>query len=126
MKTTHLPAVLGALLAQPVHAADPVKVNALSFSGAELKMYFALSVKMAGGIGKFAHVRTPAPIDKLDVMRMNRDTFYSAAIFDLDAGPVTITMPDAGERFMSLLIVKEDHYAPHTLIMSIATLASET
>ena len=27
---------------------------------------------------------------------MNRDTLYSAAVFDLDAGPVTITLPDAG------------------------------
>ena len=126
MKTTHLPAVLCALLAQPVHAADPVKVNALNFACAESDTNFARSVKIAGGIGKFAHIRTPAPIDKQDVMRMNRDTRCSAAIFDLDAGPVTITMPDAGQRFMSLLIVNEDHYAPHTLFMSIATLLSET
>ena len=33
-------------------------------------------------------------------------------MFDLDAGPVTITMPDAGKRFMSLMIVNEDHYVP--------------
>ncbi len=32
-------------------------------------------------------------------------------MFDLDAGPVTITLPDAGNRFMSLLIIDEDHYA---------------
>ena len=33
-------------------------------------------------------------------------------MFDLDAGPVTITMPDAGKRFMSLMIISEDHYVP--------------
>ena len=33
------------------------------------------------------------------------------AVFDLDAGPVTITLPDAGNRFMSMLIIDEDHYA---------------
>jgi hypothetical protein len=33
-------------------------------------------------------------------------------VFDLEAGPVTITMPDAGKRFMSLMIINEDHYAP--------------
>jgi hypothetical protein len=44
-------------------------------------------------------------------VRPNRDTLYSLAVFDLDAGPVTITLPDAGKRFMSLLIIDEDHYA---------------
>jgi hypothetical protein len=33
-------------------------------------------------------------------------------VFDLDAGPVTITLPDAGKRFMSLQIINEDHYVP--------------
>jgi hypothetical protein len=31
---------------------------------------------------------------------MNRDTLYSAAVFDLDAGPVTITLPDAGNPLL--------------------------
>jgi hypothetical protein len=43
---------------------------------------------------------------------MNRDTLYSSAVFDLDAGPVTITMPNGGKRFMSLQLVDEDHYVP--------------
>ena len=43
---------------------------------------------------------------------MNRDTLYSAAVFDLDAGPVTITLPDAGKRFMSMQVIDEDHYVP--------------
>jgi hypothetical protein len=42
---------------------------------------------------------------------MNRDTLYSFGVFDLDAGPVTIELPDVGERFMSLLVIDEDHYA---------------
>jgi hypothetical protein len=32
------------------------------------------------------------------------------ALFDLNAGPVTITMPDAGKRFMVLMVANEDHY----------------
>ena len=51
-------------------------------------------------------------IDNQTVIRLNRDTLYSSAVFDLDAGPVTITMPDAGKRFMSLQIINEDHYVP--------------
>jgi len=50
------------------------------------------------------------PLDKQAVPRMNRDTLYSSAVFDLDAAPVTITLPDAGKRFRSMFVVNEDHY----------------
>jgi hypothetical protein len=51
-----------------------------------------------------------AAIDKQDVVRMNRDTLYSSGVFDLEAAPVTITLPDAGKRFMSMQVVSDDHY----------------
>jgi hypothetical protein len=63
-------------------------------------MYFAGTVKQ-GAFGKVKHTRVPTPIEQQNVVRMNRDTLYSSAVFDLAAGPVTITLPDAGERFMS-------------------------
>jgi hypothetical protein len=56
-------------------------------------------------MGQFEHHRVLAPIDGQTIIPMNRDTLYSAAVFDLDAGPVTITLPDPGKRFMSLLAV---------------------
>jgi len=43
---------------------------------------------------------------------LNRDTMYSSALFDLEAGPVTITLPDAGKRFRSMQVISEDHYVP--------------
>ena len=46
------------------------------------------------------------------MIRGNRDTVYSAAVFDLDAGPVTVTLPDAGGRFMSMIVIDEDQYTP--------------
>ena len=49
-------------------------------------------------------------IEKQDVVRMNRDTLYSSGVFDLDAGPVTITLQDAGKRFMSMQTISQDHY----------------
>jgi hypothetical protein len=52
------------------------------------------------------------PIDKQTVVRTNLDTLYSTALFDLDAGPVTITLPDAGRRYRAMLMVTEDHYMP--------------
>jgi len=66
----------------------------------------------SGGVGKFSHRREVASIDNQTVIRLNRDTLYSAAVFDLDAGAVTVTLPDAGERFMSLMAVNQDHYVP--------------
>jgi hypothetical protein len=39
---------------------------------------------------------------------------YSFAIVDLDAGPVTITLPDARKRFMGMQVVNEDQYTPAT------------
>jgi len=50
------------------------------------------------------------PIDHQTVIRPNRDTLYSPAVIDLDAGPVTITLPDPGERFRSMQVINEDHY----------------
>lgn len=61
------------------------------------------AVKEAGGIGKFFHHRVSADIDNQTVVRMNRDTLYSSAVFDLDAGPVTFKLPDSGGRFRSRL-----------------------
>ncbi len=75
-------------------------------------MYFAGLAKQ-GGVGKLFHRREPALIDQQTVIRLNRDTLYSSGVFDLDAGPVTITMPDPGKRFMSLQIISEDHYVPN-------------
>jgi hypothetical protein len=52
-------------------------------------------------------------IDHQTVIRLNRDTLYSSGVFDLDAGPVTIKMPDPGKRFMAMQIINEDHYVPN-------------
>ncbi|WP_108446682.1 DUF1214 domain-containing protein [Halomonas denitrificans] len=61
-----------------------------------------------GALGKFLHIRQPTPIDKQDVIRMNRDTIYSAGVFDLNT-PVTITKPDSDDRFQSMQIINQDH-----------------
>lgn len=88
-------------------AAEPVTID--NFVRAESNLYFSNVVK-DGGFGKFFHRREPATIENQTVIRLNRDTLYSGAVFDLEAGPVTITLPEAGKRFMSLLAINEDHY----------------
>jgi hypothetical protein len=87
----------------------PVTVD--NFIRAESDLYFGNIVK-DGGFGKFLHRREPATIEDQTVIRLNRDTLYSAAVFDLDAGPATIRLPDAGKRFMSLQVISEDHFVP--------------
>jgi hypothetical protein len=37
-------------------------------------------------------------------------TRYIHRGLDLDAGPITITLPDADKRFMSLQVIDEDQY----------------
>ena len=66
--------------------------------------YLAVNVKKAG-LGRLAHNRESASIEDQTVIRLNRDTLYSFGVFDLAAAPVTVTLPDAGKRFMSLQII---------------------
>ncbi|MCV7335033.1 MULTISPECIES: DUF1214 domain-containing protein [Mycolicibacterium] len=80
-----------------------------NFARAESDLYFA-NIVNDGGFGQFFHNREMSSIDHQIVIRQNRDTLYSAAVFDLDAGPVTVTLPENAGRFMSLQIISEDHY----------------
>ena len=100
--------LLGVFAARLIRAADTVPVTVDNFVRAESDLYFGNAAKDAGGTGKFFHHRGVTPVDKQPVIRMNRDTLYSAAVLDLDAGPVTITLPDAGKRFMSMQVIDED------------------
>jgi hypothetical protein len=95
-------------------SSQSIPVTADNFIRAESDLYFGGLVK-EGGLGKFYHRREPASLDNQTVIRLNRDTLYSSAVFDLDAGPVTITLPDAGKRFMSLQIFDEDEYVPEVV-----------
>lgn len=61
-------------------------------------------------MGKFHHAREPASVDDQTVIRMNRDTLYSFAVFDLLGGAATVSLPDAGKNFMSMMVVDQDHY----------------
>jgi hypothetical protein len=94
--------------AQPA-SGGAILVTPDNFVRAESDLYFSGTVKL-GGFAKFHHNREPTPLDKQTVIRMNRDTLYSAAVFDLDAGPVTVTMPNAGKRFMTLQVFDQDQY----------------
>lgn len=85
------------------------KVNVDNFAQAETHRMFTGIQHNAGGVNRFEHNRVPAPIDQQTVIRMNRDTLYSFAIVNLSSG-ATVTLPDADERYLSVMVVNEDHY----------------
>ncbi len=88
---------------------EPTKVNVDNFVRAETAAQFDRTLKLTGGVNRFAHLRGPTPLDKQNVIRMNRDTLYSAAIVDISKG-ATLTVPDAGKRYLSVMVVNQDHY----------------
>jgi hypothetical protein len=88
-----------------------VPVNADNFVRAESDLYFSGLIR-DGGLGTLFHRREPASIEKQTVIRLNRDTLYSSGVFDLAAGPVTITLPESRGRFMSMQMIDEDQYTP--------------
>ncbi len=90
-------------------AADPITVNVDNFDRAQTDMEFDGIIKLAGGINTLHHNRTPTPIDKQNVIRMNRDTLYSLGVVDISKG-ATVTLPDAGKRYMSLMVINNDGY----------------
>lgn len=102
-----------------------VLVTADNFNRAESDMYFAVSVKDAGGTGQIFHHRELMPIDHQTIIRANRDVLYSSGVFDLDAGPVTITLPDPGKRFMSMMSVDEDQYSETVYAPGVFTFTKE-
>jgi hypothetical protein len=107
------PPPLVALSTPPAQTAEnrPIEVTVDNFVRAESDLRMATLVK-DGAFGKFIHRREPASIEQQTTIGLNRDMLYSAAVFDLDAGPVTITLPAAGKRFMSMQVISEDHYVP--------------
>jgi hypothetical protein len=92
-------------------SAGAISVTVDNYIRAQSDSYFGQTAKV-GAFGKFRHGRELVPVDRRNIIRPNRDTLYSLAVFDFDAGPVTVTLPDAGKRFMVMQIVNEDQYTP--------------
>jgi len=100
-------------LASAQEVIGSVQVTVENFVRAESDRYFRIYASAAGReLGKFRFARDVSDITTQKTVRQNRDTLYGVAVFDLDAGPVTITLPDPGERFMSLQIIDQDQYSP--------------
>lgn len=90
-------------------ADEVVIVNVDNFARAETAAQIGRALELTEGINKWGHYRQPTPLDKQNVIRMNRDTLYSFALVDISKG-ATLTLPDPGKRYMSVMVVNEDHY----------------
>jgi hypothetical protein len=101
-----------AVAASAAGSAGTVPVTPETYIRAETDRSFNNVATMAGGVNKLFHFRAPTPLDKQTVVRMNKDTLYSTGVIDT-AGGATITLPDVPkDRYMSLLVIDNDHYAP--------------
>jgi hypothetical protein len=91
-----------------------VHVNVDNFRAAETARMCDGFVQMAGGVNAWAHFRAPTPVEHQPVIRMNRDTLYSIAVVDLSEG-ATVSLPDAGDRYVSAMVVNAEHYINQVL-----------
>lgn len=99
-------------------SADAPVVTASNYVRAETDTQMRGYIKNFDAFGKFHHNRKPYDVHNQVTVRGNRDTLYSFGVFDLTS-PVTITLPETGGRYQSLMVVTQDHsiysfYGPRT------------
>jgi hypothetical protein len=77
-------------------------MNKLAF----VSLVFFWSMALAADSSK------PVPVTADNFIRAESDSVFTGLVrHDLDAGPVTITLPDSGKRFLTMIVIDEDHYA---------------
>jgi hypothetical protein len=85
---------------------------------AESDRQFDVVANLAGGVNRLFHFRSPTPLDRQNVVRMNRDTLYSMGIVDTSRG-ATITVPELPkDRYVSVYLADNDHYCPFVIYTS--------
>ncbi|MDG2305305.1 MAG: DUF1254 domain-containing protein [Candidatus Binatia bacterium] len=84
-------------------------MNVDNFTHAETDMQMSRISKTTGGVNRWSHNRAPTPLDKQNVIRMNRDTLYSFAVVDISKG-ATVTLPETDGRYMTMMVVNNDGY----------------
>src|SRR5258707_11008207 len=88
---------------------EPVTVE--NYNRAQTDVYFA-GVVRNGGFAKFRHGRELAPPAPQGIPRPKRDTLYSFAIVDVDAGAGAIKPPDPRQPYLGMASVKQDQNTP--------------
>jgi len=87
----------------------PIPVNVDNYARAEVAAQVDRLVGSGAVVNEWIHFREPTPLDRQNVVRMNRDTLYSVAVVDISGG-ATLTVPDGGGRYLTVMVVNEDGY----------------
>jgi len=89
--------------------AHALQVTPDNFARAESDMQFMTVVKR-GGFGRLVHDRDFVAAGRQAAPWADGDVLRSRGVFDLELGPVQLTVPACGERFVSVEALDEDHY----------------
>lgn len=87
-----------------------IAVNVTNFTRAESDLMFS-RLSAGFGLAEWNHTYELKPLDDQPIIRQNRDTLYSSVVVDVREG-VTVTLPDAGDRYISVWVLNQDHYGP--------------
>jgi hypothetical protein len=83
-------------------------MTAMDYERAEAELLFDNFAKRAGGVNKFFHFPGLTKANDRWVVSVNNDTIYSVATVDARKG-FSVTVPDAGDRFLSIHIQDFNH-----------------
>ena len=84
-------------------------VDAFNFVRAETDMQMKGYASKPFTFGQFTHGRKAYDVNHQVTLSGNRDTIYSFGVFDLSKSDLTITMPDAKGKYMTLMPISQDH-----------------
>ena len=79
----------------------------------------ALGGPLSPGANRFVHARRLAGPESRGVTAPNSDTLYSSAWLDLTQGPVTLTIPPTGDRYISVAAM--NMYSDNDAVMGTRT-----
>jgi hypothetical protein len=113
MKNVFLTIAIVSLVASSAFA-EGITVNVENYVRAESDYQIQTYAKTLNCFGKMVHQRDFYSVDNQLTLRVNRDTYYSFGLYDLTS-PVTITKPDPGDRFQSLMIINQNHSISPTI-----------
>ncbi|NOR76021.1 MAG: DUF1214 domain-containing protein [Draconibacterium sp.] len=91
-----------------VSSEPTIQVTVENYARAESDFQSVSYAKNLNCFGKLVHQRDFYSVDNQLTVRLNRDTYYSFGVFDLTS-PLTIVIPESGDRFLSLMLVNQDH-----------------
>lgn len=120
--TASLAAAVALVLSFSTLADASPEVTIHNYVRAETDVQMRTYVDELDCFGRFSHVRDAYDPTSRATIRPNRDTIYSWGVFDLTS-PLTVHLPDPGDRYQSLMIVTQDHsiwveHGPHDVMLT--------